>query len=65
MLGRRTDKVSRWRHSDQKHRWVATALLDIEKGLRKINGHRHLPRLKEALAKCVGAKMSERNRKAA
>ena len=48
-LGQRTDKVDRWRNSDQKQRWVASALLDIERGLRKIKGYRHLPRLKEVL----------------
>ncbi len=27
-LGQRTDKVDHWRNSDQKHRWIATALLN-------------------------------------
>jgi len=30
LVGQRTDKVDCWRNSDQKQRWLATALLDIE-----------------------------------
>jgi transposase-like protein len=45
----RTGKVDRWRTSEQKQRWCAAALLAIEPRLRKVKGHRHLPRLVEAL----------------
>jgi transposase-like protein len=48
-VGQRTDKIDRWRSSDQKQRWVATALLDIEPRLRRIKGYRHLPLLRAAL----------------
>ena len=48
-LGQLTDKVDRWRTSDQKHRWVASALLAIEPRLRRIKGYRHLPQLQAAL----------------
>jgi putative transposase len=48
-LGQRTDTVDRWRNSDQKQRWVATALLDLEPHLRRIKGYRHLPLLRVAL----------------
>jgi transposase-like protein len=37
-LGQLTDKVDRWRMSDQKQRWVASALLTIEPRLRRIKG---------------------------
>lgn len=63
-LGQRTDKIDRWRNSDQKQRWVAAALLDIEKRLRKIKGHRHLPLLREAL-KSTAEKELQKMRKAA
>ena len=33
-IGQLTDKVDYWRNSRQKHRWIATALLDIEPRLR-------------------------------
>ena len=49
MVGQRTDKVDRWKNSDQKQRWVASALLDIEPRLRRIKGYRHLPVLRAAL----------------
>jgi len=47
--GQRTGKVDRWRSSDQKQRWVTTALLDLEPGLRRIKGYRHLALLRAAL----------------
>jgi putative transposase len=49
LLGQRTDKVDYWRNADQKHRWLATALLDIEPRLRKVAGYQHLPKLRAAL----------------
>ena len=48
-VGQRTDKIDHWRTSDQKQRWVAAALLDIEPCLRRIKGYRHLPLLRAAL----------------
>ncbi len=44
-----TGKVDCWKNSSQKHRWVATALLEIEFRLRRIKGYRNLPRLRETL----------------
>ncbi len=49
LVERRTGKVTSWRTSDQKHRWLAAALLDIEPRLRRIRGHRSLPLLRSAL----------------
>lgn len=46
---RRVGRVDRWRNSNQKHRWLATALLDIEPRLNRIKGYRALPRLRAAL----------------
>jgi len=48
-LGQLTDKVDRWRTSEQKHRWVASALVEIEPRLRRIKGYRHLSQLQAAL----------------
>ncbi len=42
-------KVSNWKNSSQKQRWLATSLLDIEPRLRKIQGYKHLGLLREAL----------------
>jgi transposase-like protein len=49
LLGQRTDKVDRWRTSDQKQRWLAAAILDIEPRLHRIKGFRALPLLRQAL----------------
>jgi transposase-like protein len=49
LVGQYTDKVDCWRNADQKHRWLATALLDIEPRLRKVAGYQYLSRLRAAL----------------
>ncbi|MGB3939929.1 MAG: transposase [Candidatus Manganitrophaceae bacterium] len=48
-LGRLTRNVTRWRNGDQKQRWVASALLDIEPRLRRVKGYRALPQLRAAI----------------
>jgi len=48
-VARLTRRVSRWTNSNQMHRWLATALLDIEKRLNKVKGCKHLPLLRLAL----------------
>jgi len=53
LIGQRTDTVDHWRTSDQKRRWLAAALLDIEPRLRRIKGFRALPRLRAALQAAV------------
>lgn len=45
----RCGKVDHWKNANQKHRWFAAALLDIEPRLRRIMGYQHLPKLKQAL----------------
>jgi len=57
LLGQRTDKVDRWRTSDQKQRWLAAALLDIEPRLNRIAGFRALPVLRQALQAKLGAEI--------
>lgn len=51
LIGQRTDKVDYWRNSNQKQRWLATALLDIEPRLNRIRGYRYLPELRTAIQK--------------
>jgi transposase-like protein len=59
LIGRRTDKIDCWRNSEQKHRWLATAVLEIEPRLRKVRGHRHLPRLRAALQSMLKIRRAE------
>ena len=56
LLQQLTHNVRRWTNSSQRHRWVATALLDIETRLRRIKGCRHLPMLRQALQTELGIK---------
>jgi transposase-like protein len=51
LVEQRVARVDRWRTSDQKQRWLAAALLDIEPRLRRIKGFRALPLLRVALAR--------------
>ena len=48
LVEERCAKVDRWQNSRQRHRWLATALVDIEPRLRKVMGYRHLPKLRDA-----------------
>jgi transposase-like protein len=64
LLDRLTGRVTRWRNSDQRQRWVGTALLDIEPRLRKVKGHKHLLALRQAmqevsLEKCQPTRLQE------
>ena len=61
-LATHTDRVNRWHNSDQRQRWIATALLKIEPRLRKVKGHKHLNELRVAMK---GAAQAEQQRKAA
>jgi transposase-like protein len=45
----RTGKVDFWRNSEQKQRWLATAIQDIEPRFQKVVGYRQLPHLRAAL----------------
>jgi len=54
----RTAKVDHWRNSEQKQRWLATALLDLEPRLRRIRNYRALPLLREAIRRQLETKKS-------
>ena len=49
LIEERCAKVDAWKNSNQRQRWLATALLDIEPRLRRVRGHHHLPKLIAAL----------------
>ncbi len=49
----RTARVDHWRNSEQKQRWLATALLDLEPRLHRIKNYRSLPLLRDALKRHV------------
>ena len=59
LIGQKTDKVGYWRNNNQKQRWLATALLDIEPRLNRIKGYKYLPELKLAIQRELGIKGKE------
>jgi transposase-like protein len=48
--------VKRWRDGTMAIRWCAAGLVEAAKQFRRVNGHLHLPALRAALARHVGAK---------
>jgi transposase-like protein len=67
-LGVYTDRVDRWQNSNQRQRWVATALLEIEPRLRKVRGYKFLNDLRMAMENytSIGKQTeSEENKRAA
>ena len=66
LVEERCAKVDFWQTSNQRQRWLATALLDIEPRLRRVKNHRHLPQLVSALTRALNIKQqSHRMQKAA
>ena len=65
LIAERCAKVDHWQNSSQRHRWLATALLDIEPRLRKVRGYRHLPRLRDALKRELKIDTTTSTKKAA
>lgn len=57
----RCGRVDHWKNSNQKHRWLAAALLDIEPRLRRLSGYRHLPALREAILNDLKIKTAEKD----
>jgi transposase-like protein len=56
LVEERCARVDVWKTSNQRQRWLATALLDIEPRLRRVKGHRHLPKLETALRRALNIK---------
>lgn len=54
-----TGRVSRWQNSDQRRRWVATALLEVEPRLRLVKGHEHLKELRAVMKRFVARRKQE------
>jgi len=54
-VGQYTDKVDYWKNSNQKQRWLAVSLLDIEPRLNRICGYRYLTELRRAIMREVGS----------
>ena len=55
--------VDYWKNSNQRQRWLTTALLEIEPRLRRVVGYRHLPKLREALKRELKLDAKTRSKK--
>ena len=60
-MGSYTDKVDRWHNSDQILRWTATACMDIEPRMNRIQGHRYLNVLRHKLLEIIGGRSGEKS----
>ena len=47
--------VKRWRDGQMALRWCAAGMVEAGKQFRRVNGHLHLPALRTALVRHVGA----------
>lgn len=52
-LGKYLHKVKRWMYSEQRYRWVASGLLEIESRMRKVANYKQLKVMKEKIKKEV------------
>lgn len=59
LVGQKTDKVDYWKNSDQKQRWIATALMDIEQRLNRVSDYRYLKNLRVTLQREITKKRKE------
>jgi transposase-like protein len=55
-LGKYIGRVKRWMDSDQRQRWVAMAMLEIEVKMRRIDHPEHLALLRQALQQSIQQK---------
>lgn len=60
-MGQYTDKVDRWRNSDQILRWTATSLIDIEPRIHRIIGHRYLSVLRFKLREIIKQRLEKKS----
>ncbi len=60
-----TARVKRWRDGDMRKRWCTAGLLRAESKFRRVKGHRHMPRLLQALDRIVLAKELDEQRRIA
>lgn len=48
-LSRYVDRVCKWKNSDQRRRWIASALLEMEPNFKPVEGYKQLPLLRQAM----------------
>jgi putative transposase len=56
-----TDRVDRWQNSNQRQRWVATSLLEIEPRLRTVKGHKFMNELRSAMKTLIANRKQQKS----
>ena len=56
-IQRCTGRVCRWQNSNQRQRWLASALLELEPKLRRVDGYKFLQLLRERMEKRTEIKL--------
>ena len=52
-------KVKNWKTSDQRYRWIASALIEIETRMRRVNNYKKLYIMKDRIQKEIGLKIKQ------
>ena len=65
LVEERCGKVDAWKNSNQKQRWLAAALLEIEPRLRRVMGYKQLPAMRVALMKELKLEVASPTKRAA
>ena len=65
LVEERWAKVDHWQPASQRHRWLATARLDIDPRLRKVMGSRHRPTLRAAVKRALKIETTTAKKQAA
>ena len=60
LIGKYVGKVKYWQSSEQRHRWLASALLEVEQRMRWINHYRDLDTFQAAVKKAVKQKQANK-----
>ena len=56
-----TQKVKHWQNSKMRYRWLASALLECESKMRRVNNYRELNLIQESVEKLVNKRESKNN----
>jgi transposase-like protein len=63
-LKRYIGKVTHWKSSQQRYRWISSALLEIEQKMRKVNQYKKLYLMQEKLQEEIKRKVQKKKKAA-
>jgi transposase-like protein len=58
-IGNYTRKVKYWKSSDQRQRWIAVSLLEVEQKMHRVNNYKNLYKFQEIIKQEVQRKLNE------